>query len=564
MFAGYTYSPVLLPQFFTALFLLILGVYSVRRRTVPGALPFAAGCLFALLWVAGSIMEYAAVDLETKTVWFKFQAVWQLPTITAITCFIFEYVWPGRWLTRRNIFLLSILPLLFLFLGLTNDYHHLIWQGFVYNSALFPLRGPAIYLFIAYGYLLAVVEVLLLLWLFRRSPAHRWPVAIMLAGDLGAGVLYGLLTFDIGPPGLPLDVLVIAFVFLMYAIALFAFHIFDPVPLARQMAIEQLQAGVLVLDSEGRVASLNPAAERILSTPANQAVGKSIGEQLAGGMPELLAADRETEVELTIGNGVQTRHYSVAILRLGDWRGLDVGCLLLLHDVTEQKRAQAQIIEQQRALATLQERERLARELHDSTGQVLSYVSMQAQAIRKNLDDGRSEQAGSQLSQLAAAAAEAHADIRESILSLKAGCGNSAEFLHALQEYLAVYSNNYGLHSELSDLENLSAEDFTPDTTVQLLRVIGEALTNARKHSGADSVQVSLVREDQYARIVIADDGDGFDINQPAGGQNHFGLAFMRERMAQVGGDLEIASRPGKGTRVVLRVPVRERKPESL
>ncbi len=189
---------------------------------------------------------------------------------------------------------------------------------------------------------------------------------------------------------------------------------------------------------------------------------------------------------------------------------------------------------------------------------------MQTQAIRKLLRNGRAAEAETQLGRLTVASAEAHADIRESILSLKAGTGSSVEFPCALKEYLNAYSNNYGLHAELALLEDLSAEDFTPDTSVQLLRVVGEALTNARKHSSADCVKVSLVREDQYARIIIADDGYGFDTNQLATGESHYGLAFMRERMAQVGGDLEIDSRPGGGTRVALRVPIRDRHREEI
>jgi hypothetical protein len=101
---------------------------------VPGALRFSIGSLLAALWAAGSVMEYAAVDVATKIFWVKVQAIWQLPTVTAITCFTLEYTWPGRWLTRRNLALLSIAPLLFLGLTLTNNLHHLLWTGFRFDG----------------------------------------------------------------------------------------------------------------------------------------------------------------------------------------------------------------------------------------------------------------------------------------------------------------------------------------------------------------------------------------------------------------------------------------------
>ena len=482
----------------------------------------------------------------------------QLPAVTAIACFVLEYAWPGRWLTRRNLILLSIAPLFFLILILTNDLHHLVWRGFAYEGVIIPLRGPANWAFIIYGLLLSFFEIIVFTWLFMRSPPHRWPVAIMAVGQIGARVVYLLEATRVIQSVLPLDVIVIAYLFLTYAIALFAFCLLDPIALATKIMIEQLREGMLVLDPFERIASLNPVAQTFLGIPAKRALKRPIQELLPA-----YAAEREGPTEISLNKAQGTHYYELENLPLNDWRGVEVGRLLLLRDVTEQKKIQAQIVEQ-RALATLQERERLARELHDSTGQVLSYVNMQAQAISKLLGDGRAAKAETQLARLAAAAAAAHADIRESILSLKAGSGNSVNFPCALKEYLEAYSDNYGLHAELSCLEDLSAEDFTPDTSVQLLRVVGEALTNARKHSSAACVQVSIVREDHQARIIIADDGQGFDTDYLAAGGSHFGLAFMRERMAQVGGHLEIDSRPGRGTRVALRVPVRDREREEL
>jgi len=86
------------------------------------------------------------------------------------------------------------------------------------------------------------------------------------------------------------------------------------------------------------------------------------------------------------------------------------------------------------------------------------------------------------------------------------------------------------------------------------LRVVQEALTNAHKHGHAGQVYVSLGRRNGAARLVVADDGRGFDT--AAVGEGHYGLAIMRERMAQVGGRLAIESRPGAGTRIVLDAPI--------
>jgi hypothetical protein len=165
----YAYTPAIWPSVFTVLLLVALSVYAWQRRSVPGALVFAVNCLIAAPWAAGSVMELAAVDVECKIFWFQFQGVWMGPAATAAACFALEYAWPGRWLTRRNLALLSIPPLLILAMILTNDLHHLIWRGFAYDGTVIPLRGLGNLISVAYGYGLGIVNLVVFAWLFLRS-----------------------------------------------------------------------------------------------------------------------------------------------------------------------------------------------------------------------------------------------------------------------------------------------------------------------------------------------------------------------------------------------------------
>ncbi len=110
--------------------MLSMALYSERRRHAPGVLPFFVGSLLGAHWAAGSALEFAAADPSTKIFWIKFEASWQLPAVTTITCFALEYAAPGRWLTRRNLALLSVAPLLLLVVIWTDNQHHLMWRGF--------------------------------------------------------------------------------------------------------------------------------------------------------------------------------------------------------------------------------------------------------------------------------------------------------------------------------------------------------------------------------------------------------------------------------------------------
>lgn len=465
--------------------------------------------------------------------------------------------------------MLAIPSVTVLILIVTNDLHHWILRGVEVGESAVPLPGSAWWPMLGFTMGMYLVNLAAFAWLFVRSPQHRGPVALMIAGGI-AGRLAAIAGLGAGPMvlrlDLPLPTLLIPTC--CYAIALFGFRIFDPLPAAVGSAIEQMREGMVVFGSDWLVLGLNPAAEEILGVPTSRARGKSWPELLPG-FPDLRALLAEAwatadcrqraraAAEVMLATGTAARHYALDLSALFDFRGPVMGFLLLLHDVTEQRRAQAQVLEQQGALATLQERERLARELHDSTGQVLGYVSMQTQAIAKWVREGDTARAEAQLTRLTRMTQEAHADLRDSILSLRTGTPERWSLLAALEQHLAAYQENYGIRAELVVASGMSEDDFAPGVGVQLLRVIQEALTNARKHSKARCVCVTLAHEGARATIVVADDGVGFSPEALlANGQRHFGLAFMAERVAQIEGDMAIESEPGAGTRVVLHAPL--------
>ncbi len=558
----YAYTPQIWPPFLTVLLLIALGVYCLRKRSVSGALAFANGCLFATLWSIGSLLEFTAVDPATKIFWVKFQAVWQLPTVTALTCFILEYAWPGRWLTRRNLLLFSIGPLLVILVIATNNLHHLFWTGFEVNESVLPLRGPAAFFFIIYAYgFLGTINLIVFAWLFVHSPQHHWPVVIMYVGLTGALSIYILEKTYIVRFELPLDVLGLGFMFLIYTIALFGFRIFDPIPLARRTVIDQMGEGMIVLDNQGQVATSNPAAAAILRKPDKQLVNYPIRDLLNGytsiGSDSIDA--KANQLEICLGKGPEKRYYLVERSLLQDFRGLEIGQLVLLHEITGQKQAQEQLLEQQRALAMFSEREKLARELHDGIGQVLGYAKVQAQEARDLLAQDQIAAADKDLEKLITVTQEAHTEVREYILGAKITDSDQPGFLPMLQRYLQRFSEHNTLRTEL--IAPQIGTDFALEPTVeaQLLRIIQEALTSVRKYAQAQCVLVQIHLNGEHAQVIIKGDGVGFGSMFLANedGQK-YSLAFMRERAEEVGGSVEIKSAPGQGTQVVVEVPLKK------
>ena len=236
-----------------------------------------------------------------------------------------------------------------------------------------------------------------------------------------------------------------------------------------------------------------------------------------------------------------------------------MGYLLMLHDVTEEQRVQAQVLEQQRTLAMLREREQLARELHDGIGQVLGFASLKLAAARKLIADDRVAKADDQLAHLECVMVDAHADVREHILNLRTAPTVEKPFFAALQQFVDGYRQNYGMQVEVAVGAGLDDGVLPPEAQVQLFRILQESFSNARKHAQASRVRVSFDLAADWLRMRVEDDGQGFDPQQQArAGQDHFGLRFMRERAEQLNGRLDVSSAPGRGTCVEVAVPVRD------
>jgi len=153
-------------------------------------------------------------------------------------------------------------------------------------------------------------------------------------------------------------------------------------------------------------------------------------------------------------------------------------------------------------------------------------------------------------------AREADIDIRESILGLRVAL-TEGRLWPALATYLEQYEERYGIHTDLRQPEALSDGAFEPQVEVQLLRIIQEALTNARKHSRARSVCVRFAAQNGCAQITVQDDGCGFDPAEAYGDSaGRVGLRVMSERAEEIGGSLAVQSAPGEGTQVVVTVPM--------
>ena len=199
------------------------------------------------------------------------------------------------------------------------------------------------------------------------------------------------------------------------------------------------------------------------------------------------------------------------------------------------------------------ERTRLAREVHDGPAQALSNAIFQVEVVQRLLD--RDEQlARAELTQLREVLSRELRGVRAYLSQLRppllAELGLSGAIGEAAEHVGSAI--NVPVHVELDE-----GVDSLPEAVeVVTLRIIQEALQNARKHGQPTSIRVRMARDAGGWVVEVRDDGRGFDADDPpVSGRRHFGLQFMRERAELIGARFEVRSSPDLGTAVRMTIP---------
>jgi len=593
---GWHYTPYGLPYVISGLVALPVAVAIWKRRSVPGALPLSLFMFAMAEWSLGNALEMFRTDLAGKTFWASMEWIGTVTIPVAWLAVALQFSGHGEWLSRRNVALLLVVPVTIVILMWTNDFHGLMRYNVKLEtsgpfSVITKEYGPAFWVYVIYGYtLLFIGSTMMMRSLFGRSRLYSGQ-GIMFAIGVVVPWVSNALYISGNSPVPRLDITPIAFTVsgLATSIGLLRYRLMDIVPIAWATVVDGMRSGVIVVDSQDRVVDVNPAAMRITGWSAALAIGRPVVEALR---PWPAAADACREYETAAsrkgaghGEAVQEiaegdRSYEFRFSPLLTARGKVVGRIVVIDDITERRRVRDQLVTQQRALAAMEERERLARDLHDSLGQVLGFLNVQAQAAREQLSRGKTALADGYLENIVTVAQDAYEEVRENIRTMKGVLPSDWQFAPALERLARRFERSFGIQTDLAIPDEIRDGVLGRAAEVQVLRIIQEAMTNARRHGGARHIQVSFAVTAEGVEVVVRDDGSGFEVERVAGGDGRmpeqrggrgegkggggadagYGLGIMRERAEQVGGRLEVLSTPGTGTQVRVRVPLQENK----
>ena len=341
-----------LAYLFAAIISTVVGIFAWLRRALPGARPFAALSLCEAVWTAAYMLQRLSPTLEPQIIWNNIQFTAVLLTALCYLRFVQSYTTHTQ--TRLSAFwriLVFVTVLLSIWIW-TDSIHHLfrIDSRLIANGPFYMLvfrDGPSFIFFTIFTYgLIAYSTLLLAAHLWASPRIYRLQVGTVLLGVLIPWVV-SLAAFTGWVP-VPLhDITPLAFApsnLLMFW-ALFRFHLFDISPIARDLLVERMQEGVIVLDSRKRIVDFNPAAREILALSDTNSLGKFIGSELPAFHPFViqLAQSPNARAELSLDVlGMPTR-LELTATPIYHILGLLSGHLVILRDITEQRRIEEKL-----------------------------------------------------------------------------------------------------------------------------------------------------------------------------------------------------------------------------
>jgi signal transduction histidine kinase len=202
-----------------------------------------------------------------------------------------------------------------------------------------------------------------------------------------------------------------------------------------------------------------------------------------------------------------------------------------------------------------EERRRIARELHDETGQSLTTLAVGLGMMAESIDLGGVQDRARELRSVATRTLE---EVHNLSRGLRPSVLDDLGLLPALERYLKEYGVSHGvavdLHARALDVSRLPAP-----VEIAIYRIVQEALTNVARHANASAVSVLVERRDESLHVIVEDDGRGFEVDDVLAAQavdRRLGLHGMRERALLLGGAFTVESAPGRGTTVFVEVPL--------
>ena len=569
-------NPYVVPLLIASSASIALALFAWRHRRSPGATPLAVLTLAIALWQVSYAFELSSGSRSATILWAKVGYIGIVMVPTSWLAVSLQYTGRGKWLNRRNIALLTIVPLTTLLLAWTNEGHKLIWSEIGPGSpgsfsATEFFHGTWFWIFAGYSYLQLILGIVFLAGALLNAPRLFWQQGVALL----VSALVPWITnwsFIVGlTPTDHIDLTAFAFlgngITIAWAIA--KTRLFDIAPVARETVFRRMSERVLVLDAKNNVADFNPAAQRILGGSTVLTVGRPVG-QVWPDATERHQLDSESgpeHIEVQFGEGDEQATYDVAVSSIYDARAQVAGRIILFHDTTEFKRQEAKLREAARLVSIGELAAGVAHEINSP----LTVIAGTSEMLQ---DEDLPPAVEARLRTIESHANRAGKIVRN-LLSFARRQEPKKEYVDVipiLKQAIELKSHDFLLNN-IRVTRRWPAE--IPSTLLdshQLTQVMVNIFTNAEQamveaHGGGELV-ISVDQQKDKIRISVSDDGlgilpenmpkifDPFFTTKDVGEGTGLGLSTCYGILRQHDGQIIAESVPGNGATFHIELPI--------
>jgi len=336
---------------------------AVTRRHKPTWKPGVIMLLACAELTSAHVLRSISSDLVTKVFWYKMIYLGFTITPTAFLFVALGYSGLGYVLTSRTRLLLSVFPVLTAGLVFTNEIHGWMWNPantvFIVNSLHFLTVADAgfwYWVFVAYSYFVMGLGCFFLARLLIRSRRiHRWQASTVIVAAILGMLGNALDIFRVSPlPPFSAAALALAVGSLLVAYISSPLRRRDLLSVSRDAILDSLSDSVIVVDGDGRIVDMNPAAQRLVGRPASQAIAKPL-EQFLPGIISIWTGNTNKNSEVALDYGNTPRVFDLRVSAIQGWQSPVEGKVVVLRDITERKRMEEALRESEEKYRTILE-----------------------------------------------------------------------------------------------------------------------------------------------------------------------------------------------------------------
>jgi PAS domain S-box-containing protein len=325
---------------------------------------------------------------------------------------------------------------------------------------------------------------------------------------------------------------------------------------------------IWIHDIEGNIILANKAFEKLTGYSLSELTGKNVREFLT---PEALPLASQVRDRLLRGEAMEHRYEQRSIKKDGSEAIIQLATRLIVsdgkpkafqnmaRDITEERKLQdnLQFYLREVLQAQEEERKRLARELHDDASQQILLLTHGVDNLASKAERYLPQELRNELEKLYELSQQTYQGIKHYAQALRPGILDDLGLVAAIK-WLAEEIHNFSgieIHIKTDAIPPLA-----PETQLVLFRIVQEALNNVHRHSGASQASITVECQEAEIRVTISDNGKGFELPRQLSdfaSQGKLGLIGMAERAWLIGGELEVSSQIGKGTKIIVQTPTK-------